>query len=70
MCMVSVINDYGRQRVPVKDWNRSNWGEYQEILHRLGELDKKLGEPNCETPDKLEWQKAIEERLRKLERQP
>lgn len=69
MCMVSIINDYGHLRVQLQQWTHQTWSEYQEILRRLADLDRKLGEPNCETADKLEWQKSIEERLSKLEQQ-
>ena len=67
MCSVSVINDYGRTRIPETQWTRDTWSDYQEILRRLTALDDKLGQPNCETPDKLEWQKAVESRLAALE---
>ena len=67
MCMVSVVNDYGAHRIPANDWTRSTWNEYQEILRRLEALDAKLGQPECETPDKLAWQQEIEARLARME---
>jgi hypothetical protein len=70
MCAVSVINDYGHYRIPLNTWTPDTWGQYQDILRRLAELDKKLGEPDCETAGKLEWQNAVEARLAKLEAKP
>lgn len=67
MCAVSVINDYGRLNVPLQSWTPNAWADYQEILRRLADLDKKLGEPDCETASKLGWQEAVEARLAKLE---
>lgn len=67
MCMVSVIQDYGRTRIDPTTWTQPVFNEYQEILRRLGELDKKLGEPDCEDPEKATWMKAIEDRLAALE---
>lgn len=67
MCTVSVMADYGRTRIAPEVWTQPVWNEYQEILKRLGDLDKKLGEPDCESEDKTEWMKAIEERLAKIE---
>ena len=67
MCMVSVINDYGRQNIPTVQWNYNNFNEFKEILKRLEALDAKLGQPDCETPEKTAWMKEVEERLAALE---
>lgn len=67
MCTYSVISEYGQFRIAPEQWTRPVWSEYQEILRRLTELDKKLDQPDCVDPAKVEWMAAIEERLRKLE---
>lgn len=67
MCSVSVIMDYGRTRIPPKQWTPSAWSEYKEILKRLEALDEKLGEPDCEDPAKAEWMENIEKRIAALE---
>lgn len=66
MCMVSVVYDYGRT-VPQTSWTPDTWSQFQEILKRIDELDKKLGEPECHDPMKAAWVKEVEERLKKLE---
>jgi len=67
MCAVSGILDYGRQNIPLTNWTRDTFAEYKEIIRRLEELDRKMGEPNCERPGKRAWMKKVEERLAKLE---
>ena len=67
MCMVSVINDYGRQQIPASQWNRSNFDEFKEILRRLDALDAKLGQPDCVAVEKTEWMHEVERRLTALE---
>lgn len=64
--MVSAISDYGGM-IDASKWTKPILTEYQQILERLDNLDKKLGEPECHDPSKLAWMKAIEERLAKLE---
>lgn len=69
MCMVSGVLDYGRT-VPAINWTGTTFSEYGEIIRRLDELDRKLGEPNCERPGKRAWMKDVERRLKALEDQP
>lgn len=68
MCMVSVMSVAGAQ-IPVMDWTRPAFNEYQEILKRIEALDKKLGQPDCVDPAKEAWMKQVEERLSALEQQ-
>ena len=68
MCAVSVIQDYWRNTTNPQDWTRSAWIDYQEILNRLAELDRKMGQPNCEDSTKAEWMQEVERRLAELER--
>lgn len=67
MCAVSVMSEYGQFRVPLEDWTRSSFSEYQEILRRLAALDEKLNQPDCVDPSKSTWMQAVEERLTALE---
>lgn len=67
MCVVSATHDYMRQRVPIRDWTRPAFDDYQEIIKRLEKLDKKLGQPDCVDPAKAEWMKEVEKRLAELE---
>jgi hypothetical protein len=67
MCCVSVVSDYMREKVPAQQWTQQSFGEYQEILRRLGDLDRALNQPHCEDPAKLAWMRDVERRLSSLE---
>lgn len=67
MCSTSAIMDYGRQNVPLQQWTRPAFTEFQEILRRLEKLDAALNQPDCEDPAKGAWMKAVEERLDAIE---
>ena len=69
MCTVSAMLDHGRTRIPLRDWTRPAWTEFQEIIRRLEVLDQKLNQPDCVDPKKAEWMQLVEERLQKLEAQ-
>ena len=66
MCVTSVIQDFAGQ-LPQHIWTRDTFSEYQEILRRLGELDRKLGQPDCVDPAKEAWMRDVERRLMDLE---
>jgi hypothetical protein len=66
--MVSVINDYGHQNIPAFQWTPNTFNEYKEILRKLEALDAKLGQPDCESPEKSAWMKDVEKRLAELEK--
>lgn len=70
MCVVSAMVDYGRTYIPLTTWTQDTYSEFQEILLRLEELDRKLEQPDCHDPKKAEWMKEVEERLNRLENKP
>lgn len=67
MCVISVVMDYGRMNIPPNAWTPDTFKQFKEILDKLGELDRKLDQPECHDPAKAEWMKAVEERLSTLE---
>ena len=67
MCAVSMVSDYGRDRVPREQWTRDSFDDFHEILRRLAKLDEKLNQPDCYDPTKSAWMEEVEQRLRKLE---
>ena len=83
MCAVSAVHDYFRQRPSLwpetgniytqpntpqlNQWDRETFEQLKEVLRRLGEIDKKLGEPDCVDPRKEAWMAEVETRLQKLE---
>src|SRR5690242_2287452 len=52
---------------PSLPWNQDSFKLLQEIMEKMKTLDEKLGLANCEDPNKAEWMKSIEERLKALE---
>ena len=67
MCTVSMIHDWAKN-IPDPQWTRPMFNEYNELIRRLDEIDKKLGLANCEDPEKAAFIKRIEKRLNKLEK--
>lgn len=69
MCTISVIFDYGRERIGVERWTPETFDQFKKILEEAAKLDTVLGEPDCEDPKKAEWMKEVERRLDALEDQ-
>lgn len=67
MCTVSMIYDYGRQRIPVDYWTPTTWPWFKQLVKEAEVFDVKTGQPDCVDPAKEEWANQIEERLRRLE---
>ena len=66
MCMVSMVMDTAA-KFPAAGWTLDTWQLFNQVLRRLDELDRKLGQPDCHDPRKAEWMRSVEERLRCLE---
>lgn len=66
MCTVSLMMEAGRN-IPPSQWDSSSFFQFQEIIQRLEQLDKKLGQPDCHDPAKAAWMKEVEDRLSRLE---
>jgi hypothetical protein len=57
------------QGVPVElPWNEESLKLLRDVMQKMKELDEKLGLKDCEDPNKAEWMKEIENRVRKLEK--
>ncbi len=67
MCSVSVLSDWGRTMVPQQQWTRPVFDDFKEVLLRLDEIDKKVGQPHCEDPAKAAWMREVEARLAAIE---
>lgn len=68
MCAVSQIHMWAKQNIPLDQWSRITFTEYQDIIRRIQELDDKLNQKECVDPSKAAWMKDVEKRLSKLER--
>lgn len=60
MCMVSVVTGYG-MNVPQQSWTLPTWKQFQDLVKRVEDLDKKLGESDCVDPAKDAWMQKMSE---------
>lgn len=67
MCTVSMVYQYGMERIPPQQWTPVTWPWFQQLVKQAEIFDEKTGQPDCVDPAKEEWARGIEERLRKLE---
>lgn len=67
MCVVSMINDYGRERIQPWKWTPKNWVDYQELVKKAEEVDKALEQPDCDDPQKLVWTQDIQKQIDEVE---
>lgn len=70
MCAVSMITDYYQQKWPslimsTIQITQAQWNEYQDLKKKMEEYDKQTGQPDCAKPGVADWEKAIEDVLRK-----
>lgn len=67
MCMVSMVHDYSKQRIPMDAWlqSPSALSDLKKIITLLEKLDKKLGQPDCVDPEKEKHINDIEEAIKK-----
>ena len=67
MCMMSVLTQYGRDRVADTAWTPQSWQQFKDITGQVEKLDTDLGEPDCVDPEKAAWMQRIEERIERIE---
>lgn len=67
MCTVSAVSGAFQHYVPQKPWAAVDIQDIKKIIALCEKIDRRLGEPDCIDPDKDEWMKSMEARLRALE---
>lgn len=67
MCAVSAVHDT-MQRMPPNWWDRDKVNDYEDIVKRLDEFDKKYQLEECD-PNKAEFLKHIKQRIEQLEQE-
>lgn len=67
MCVVSNVSDYYQRQwsLPGRFISEGEWQEYQRLKKMAEEIDKKTNQPDCVKPELAEWEKRVEEVLRK-----
>lgn len=70
MCVVSnMIDSAGKQWPPFNsgNWNLPTLTEFQQIINKLAEIDRKLGAKDCYDPKKDEVIAQLQARIKELE---
>lgn len=62
MCSVSVILDYG-MKTPIDKWNFQKYIDFNELVKAAKEYDRRHGEPECETDEKIAWLRELEKEV-------
>lgn len=70
MCMMSAVSDHWMTQYPAPEAGKvaitlADYLEYQRLKKMAQELDEKLKHPDCVKPGVDEWEKKIEEVLKK-----
>lgn len=66
MCIVSYIHDYGKS-IPPNSWTYQVYDQWKILRDAAKVFDEKTGQPHCEDPEKVSFEKEILERLKKIE---
>ena len=70
VCIVSMVMDYGKDRIQPGQWNPPAWDQYKKFLEEAKKIDEMTGQPDCEDQRKAEWMKDMELRMKALEETP
>lgn len=65
MCAVSMIHDQFHQ-YPKEWWDNDKLDLFKELVKKMEEYDKRIGQPDCVDPVKEQHIREVEEYLRKL----
>lgn len=60
---MSVIYEYGRDRVAPMDWDRSKLAVFEELLTQAAIYDSISGQPDCVDPAKSSWLEEVRNRV-------
>lgn len=59
MCVLSVIMEYGRDRIPSNEWTAEKFEAFRKLIEQAKMADVVLEQPHCEDPGKAEWFEAV-----------
>ncbi len=63
MCVVSVLFQYGQERIPVDQWTPESWEAFTALVKQGDKFDRATDQPDCADPGKLAWAQQINERI-------
>ena len=55
MCVLSVIMEYGRDRIHQDEWTIEKIEAFRKLIQQAEQVDKILQQPHCEDPNKSNW---------------
>lgn len=67
MCVVSMVMDYGRERIGPNQWDLESIRLYFELIEAAKKFDKAAKEPDCEDPQKARIIDDLKRRVAALE---
>lgn len=59
MCVLSVIMEYGRDRIGADEWTPEKLEAFRKLIEQAKIADIVLDQPHCEDPGKAEWFEAV-----------
>lgn len=66
MCAVSRVTDFYHSK-PLDTWNWPMYIDYKKLVEEMKKYDAETGQPDCEKPEVVEKDKAIEQYLTEKE---
>lgn len=64
MYAISVMYDYLRENVSIKQWDEASWKKCKTILENVAELDVLLEQPDCVDLAKEKYVEEVEKELK------
>lgn len=61
MCAVSMVYDYGRDRI--LDWNRPGIIQFKKLVEEAKKFDEVTNQPDCEDPEKAKFMEELDRKL-------
>jgi hypothetical protein len=66
MCVVSMIHDYGRDRIDPPMWRQPGvFDDFQKLVEMAEQFDKRAKQPHCEDPEKTKFMEDLKKSLGK-----
>ncbi len=63
MCVYSAIMEYGKNRIPVEQWNSDMMEHFKKLLERAQAFDKVASQPDCEDIAKRQYFEQVEKAI-------
>lgn len=82
MCVISMVNDYGRQNWPIypapapfapppdpnSKWTLETIEQFEKLVKAAERMDALMGEPDCVDPEKAKFMKELKKLKKRLKK--